>query len=115
MSVLSQAQKSTIANAVIAKIHKPNLKTFFGRLAVNALVNEIDTLLSTALTPELSQILSTPENGLTPEETEQLKSILPTYLLKNVHNIFLQGVLNQIIGIVVDILIQALQVGSQLI
>lgn len=114
MSVLSQAQKSTIAEAIIAKIHKPNLNTFFGRLAVHSLVNEIDTLLSSSLTPELSQILSSPENGITEEETAQLQSILPTYLLKNVHNIFLQSVLSQIIDIVVGILIQALQVGSQL-
>lgn len=114
MSVLSIEQKHVIVEAIVARVHRPNLNTFFGRLAVNAVVNQVDNILSNSLTPELSQLLSSTDHGITPQEAQHIKEVLPGYLLSQVHNPFLSSVLAQIIDIVVDVLVTALQTGNKL-
>lgn len=114
MALLTQNQKKAIEAAIILKIKKPNLNTFLGKFAVHAVVNQVDILLSNELPQDISIILSDNSKSLTDDEIQHLKEVLPDFLLRNIKNALLQAVLSEIVDIVVDTLIVALQTGKSL-
>ncbi len=112
--MLTQDQKQFIVDQLSQKINKPIVKTRLGKLALKMVVNEVDNVLDSELPPEIKDLLNSAVDGLTTEETDHLKSVLTPLLLKNVHNFILQAIMADIIGLVVDILIEALHTGNKL-
>ncbi|OJW85075.1 MAG: hypothetical protein BGO69_01800 [Bacteroidetes bacterium 46-16] len=112
--MLTEQQKDFIIGEITQKVNKHILRTFLGKFALRMIINQVDSLLSQSLPPDIYDILSSSTDGLSNEEIQHLKDVLPSYILSRIHNPILHSILAEIIDAFVDVLVQALNKGQSL-
>ena len=113
--MLSQAQKDQILQKILNEPKVPPvLKKGLGKALFPVLINEVDTLLSGVLPPDIQELINSAADGLTPEETSHLSQVLTTYALEKIKNPILQTALAIVLPIIVDTIVDALAQGKKL-
>jgi hypothetical protein len=111
--MLTQEQKKLILQKILNEPKVPSyLKRGLGHVMFPLLVNEVNTLLSGALPPQIQTLINSASDGLTPEEISHLSQALIGYATEKIKSPILQTVMPIVLPLIVNVIIDALEHGK---